>query len=137
MHKNIWQPFSNLAENQSPLKVKSAKGLHLTLENGQVLMDCCSGDGFSLHGYGQPDIAKTIYEQALQLDRPVSAEFTHQSVEQFAELITSALPKILNRLVFSPNSATSVANGMKIALQYWRSRGQERNTFICFEGANR
>src|SRR5690554_1790214 len=137
MHKNIWHPFSNLAENQPPLNVKSAQGLHLTLENGQVLMDCCSSDGFNLHGHAQPDIAKAIYEQALQLDRPLSAEFVNQPAEQLADLITAELPKILNRLVFASNEVSAVENGMKLALQYWRNNGQKRNTFICFEGANK
>ncbi|MFA5668420.1 MAG: aminotransferase class III-fold pyridoxal phosphate-dependent enzyme [Balneolaceae bacterium] len=137
MHKNIWHPFSNLAENQPPLNVKSAQGLHLTLENGQVLMDCCSSDGFNLHGHAQPDIAKAIYEQALQLDRPLSAEFVNQLAEQLADLITAELPKILNRLVFASNEVSAVENGMKLALQYWRNNGQKRNTFICFEGANK
>lgn len=136
MHKNIWQPFSNLAKIQSPLKIISGNGLHVTLENGQVLIDCCSSGGFNLHGHGHSEIAKAVYEQALQLKHSISAEFTHEPAEQLAELVIAELPKILNHLVYTPNATAAVETGMKIAFQYWRNLGQQRNTIICFEGAN-
>ncbi|MEQ9310432.1 MAG: adenosylmethionine--8-amino-7-oxononanoate transaminase [Balneolaceae bacterium] len=135
MHKNIWHPFTIIKDSAEPLKVKSGKGAYLNLEDGRVVLDCISSWWVNMHGHSHPDIAKAIYEQAQTLEHVIFAGFTHDPAEQLAELITSKLPKHLNRLFYSDNGSTSVEVAMKIAYQFWKNIGEERKTFICFEGA--
>ncbi len=135
MHKNIWHPFTIIKDAAEPLKVKSGKGAYLTLEDGRQVLDCISSWWVNLHGHAHPNIAKAIYEQAQQLEHVIFAGFTHDPAEQLAELITDELPKKLNRVFFSDNGSTAVEVGMKVAYQYWKNLGQDRKTFICFEGA--
>lgn len=135
MSKNIWHPFTIIKGTPDPLKVVSGKGAYITLEDGRTVLDCISSWWVNLHGHSQPDIAKAIYEQAEKLEHVIFAGFTHDPAEQLAELITSKLPKNLNRLFYSDNGSTAVEVAMKIAYQYWKNLGEYRKTFICFEGA--
>lgn len=135
MHKNIWHPFTIIKGSAEPLKVKSGSGAYLNLEDGRRVLDCISSWWVNMHGHSHPDIAKAIYEQAQTLEHVIFAGFTHDPAEQLAELITSNLPKHLNRLFYSDNGSTSVEVAMKIAYQYWKNLGETRKTFICFDGA--
>mgnify|MGYP003641449611 CR=1 FL=1 len=135
MHKNIWHPFTIIKGSPEPLKVKSGKGAYLNLEDGRTVLDCISSWWVNMHGHSHPDIAKAIYKQAQTLEHVIFAGFTHDPAEQLAEVITSKLPKNLNRLFYSDNGSTSVEVAMKIAYQHWKNLGEDRKTFICFEGA--
>lgn len=135
MSKNIWHPFTIIKGTPDPLKVVSGQGAYITLEDGRTVLDCISSWWVNLHGHSQPDIAKAIYEQAQKLEHVIFAGFTHDPAEQLAELITSKLPKNLNKLFYSDNGSTAVEVAMKMAYQYWKNLGEYRKTFICFEGA--
>lgn len=135
MSKNIWHPFTIIKGTPEPLKVVSGQGAYITLEDGRTVLDCISSWWVNLHGHSQPDIAKAIYDQAQKLEHVIFAGFTHDPAEQLAELITSKLPKNLNKLFYSDNGSTAVEVAMKMAYQYWKNLGEYRKTFICFEGA--
>lgn len=135
MSKNIWHPFTIIKGTPEPLKVTSGSGAYITLEDGRTVLDCISSWWVNLHGHSQPDIAKAIYEQAQKLEHVIFAGFTHDPAEELAELITSKLPKNLNKMFYSDNGSTAVEVAMKMAYQYWKNLGEYRKTFICFEGA--
>ncbi|MFV1884885.1 MAG: adenosylmethionine--8-amino-7-oxononanoate transaminase [Balneola sp.] len=132
---NLWHPFTIIKGSPEPLKVVKGDGAYLELEDGKRILDCISSWWVNLHGHSHPDIAKAIYEQAQKLEHVIFAGFTHDPAEQLAELITAKLPKNLNRLFYSDNGSTSVEVAMKMAYQYWKNIGEDRKTFICFDGA--
>lgn len=135
MHKNLWHPFTILKNAPDPLKVKSGKGAWLTLKDGREVLDAISSWWVNLHGHAHPEIADAIYEQANTLEHVIFAGFTHDPAEQLAEMLIQKLPRNLNRVFYSDNGSTAVEAGMKIGYQYWKNKGENRNTFICFEGA--
>ena len=135
MHPNLWPPFANLALEPAPLKVKSAKGVWLELEDGHRIIDAISSWWVNVMGHGHPDIAKAIYEQALELEQVLFAGFTHDPAEQIAEKVADKLPGTLERVFFSDDGSTACEVAMKMAYQYWYNLGQKRQTFIAFEGA--
>ena len=135
MHKNLWHPFTILKDAPDPIKVKSGKGSWLTLEDGTEVLDAISSWWVNIHGHTHPEIAEAIYEQAQTLEHVIFAGFTHDPAEQLAEMLVEKLPKNLNRVFYSDNGSTAVEVGMKLAYQYWKNKGEDRKTFICFEGA--
>ncbi|RNC85490.1 MAG: adenosylmethionine--8-amino-7-oxononanoate transaminase [Balneola sp.] len=135
MSKNIWHPFTIIKGSPEPLKVLKGDGAYLELEDGRRVLDCISSWWVNMHGHSHPDIAQAIYKQAKTLEHVIFAGFTHDPAEQLAELITNKLPKNLNRLFYSDNGSTAVEVAMKMAYQYWKNLGEERKTFICFDGA--
>ncbi len=135
MHSNLWHPFTILKDAPEPLKVKSGKGAWLTLEDGREVLDAISSWWVNIHGHTHPEIADAIYEQAKTLEHVIFAGFTHDPAEQLAEQLVQKLPRNLNRVFYSDNGSTAVEVGMKLAYQFWKNKGEERKTFICFEGA--
>jgi adenosylmethionine---8-amino-7-oxononanoate aminotransferase len=134
-HRNIWYPFTITKESPDPLKVVKGEGLWLELEDGRRIMDAISSWWVNLHGHAHPRMVKAISEQARRLEHVIFANFSHNPAERLAERLTDRLPGTLNRVFFSDDGSTSVEVAMKIAWQYWKNRGEERKTFICFEGA--
>lgn len=135
MHRNIWYPFTIIEDAPEPLKVEKGDGLWLELKDGRRIMDCISSWWVNIHGHAHPKIAKAIAEQASKLEQVIFANFSHDPAERLAEKVTEKLPGALNRMFFSDDGSTAVEVAMKMAYQYWSNIGEERKTFICFEGA--
>lgn len=135
MHPHIWYPFTQAKTALEPPKVKSAKGVWLELDNGHKIMDCISSWWVNTYGHCHPKIAEAIYQQSQQLEQVIFAGFTHDPAEQLAEKLIAKLSNSLNRVFFSDNGSTAVEVGLKMAYQYWVNQGQERSTFLAFEGA--
>jgi adenosylmethionine---8-amino-7-oxononanoate aminotransferase len=135
MHPNIWHPYTQAKTAPAPLKVRSAKGIWLELEDGRQVMDCISSWWVNTHGHAHPKIAEAIYQQALKLEQVIFAGFTHDPAEQFAEALVQRLPGDLARVYFSDSGSTAVEIGLKMAYQYWVNQNQPRTTFIAFEGS--
>jgi adenosylmethionine-8-amino-7-oxononanoate aminotransferase len=135
VHKNLWHPFTILKDAPDPIKVKSGKGSWLTLEDGREVIDAISSWWVNIHGHTHPEVADAIYEQAQTLEHVIFSGFTHEPAEQLAEMLVEKLPKNLQKVFYSDNGSTAVEVGMKLAYQFWKNKGEERKTFICFEGA--
>lgn len=135
MHRNIWYPFTIIEDAPEPIKVESGDGLWLQLEDGRKIMDCIASWWVNTYGHAHPKIADAIHKQAQKLEQVIFANFTHDPAEQLSEQLTDRLPGTLNRVFFSDDGSTAVEVAMKMAWQYWKNRGEERKTFICFEGA--
>lgn len=134
MHPHIWYPFTQAKTSPQPLKVISASGIWLELEDGRKIMDCISSWWVNIHGHSHPKIAEAIYNQAQKLEQVIFAGFTHEPAEQLAEKLIQKLPKGLNRVFYSDNGSTAVEVGLKMAYQYWVNQNQQRQKFIAFEG---
>ncbi|MFQ3637551.1 MAG: adenosylmethionine--8-amino-7-oxononanoate transaminase [Cyanobacteriota bacterium] len=135
MHPHIWYPFTQAKTAPEPLKVKSAQGVWLELDNGHKIIDCISSWWVNTYGHCHPKIAEAIYQQAQRLEQVIFAGFSHDPAEQLAEQLVAKLGLPLNRVFFSDNGSTAVEVGLKMAYQYWVNQGQERSTFLAFEGA--
>ncbi|MBW4515246.1 MAG: adenosylmethionine--8-amino-7-oxononanoate transaminase [Timaviella obliquedivisa GSE-PSE-MK23-08B] len=134
-HPNIWYPFAQAKTELAPIKIKSAQGIWLELEDGSKIMDCISSWWVNLHGHAHPKIAEAIYKQAQQLEHVIFAGFTHDPAEQLAEALIAKLPPGFSRVFFSDNGSTAVEVALKMAYQYWVNHNQKRQTFLAFEGS--
>lgn len=134
-HPNIWYPFAQAKTALTPIKIKSAQGIWLELEDGSKIMDCISSWWVNIHGHAHPKIAEAIYKQAQQLEHVIFAGFTHDPAEQLAEALIAKLPTGFSRVFFSDNGSTAVEVALKMAYQYWVNHNQKRQTFLAFEGS--
>jgi adenosylmethionine-8-amino-7-oxononanoate aminotransferase len=132
---HIWYPFTQAKTSPLPLKVKSARGVWLDLDNGHRILDCISSWWVNIHGHAHPKIAQAIYEQANCLEQVIFAGFTHEPAEELAAKLLSYLPNPLSRVFFSDNGSTAVEVALKMAYQYWVNQNQKRHQFLAFTGA--
>ena len=132
-HPHLWHPTTQVAVAPEPLRVVSARGCLLELDDGRQLIDAISSWWVTLHGHAEPSIAAAIGRQALQLEQVIFANFSHPTAEALATRLSTLTG--LERLFFSDNGSTAVEVALKIAWQWWRNQGSERRQLIAFEGA--
>ena len=132
--RHIWHPFTQAATASPPIPILRAEGATLVAEDGRRFLDLISSWWVNLHGHAHPAIARAIAEQAIALEQVIFADFTHAPAARLAKRVTDILPAGLTKVFYSDNGSTAVEAALKIALQYWTNRGEQRRHFIGFQG---
>jgi adenosylmethionine---8-amino-7-oxononanoate aminotransferase len=131
----IWHPYTQHAIAPAPIDIQSAAGAVLVTREGREIIDGISSWWVTLHGHAQPEIAEAIARQARTLEQVIFAGFTHEPAARLASALTAQLPAGLTRVFYSDNGSTAVEVAIKIALQYWRNRGESRTTIAALPHA--
>lgn len=128
----IWHPYTQMQTAGLPIKIVRGEKEFLYDENGNSYIDAISSWWVNLHGHAHPTIAKAIYEQALQLEQVIFAGFTHEPGIQLAKLLLQRIPHH-QKVFYSDNGSTAVEVAIKMALQYWKNKGEHRYKIVCFK----
>ncbi len=132
---HVWHPYTQHGLPPLPLPIARAAGAYLETTDGRRLFDAISSWWVTLHGHAQPEIADAIAAQARTLEHVIFAGFTHAPAAEFASALTRVLPAGLERIFYSDNGSTAVEAAIKMAIQYWRHRGETRRLLVALEGA--
>jgi adenosylmethionine-8-amino-7-oxononanoate aminotransferase len=90
----------------------------------------------NIHGHSHPKLNAALAAQAREMEHVVFAGCTHRPAVELAERLIEILPKGLARVFYSDNGSTAVEVALKMAIQYWRNRGEpERRTFVTLRNA--
>ncbi|TNE73261.1 MAG: adenosylmethionine--8-amino-7-oxononanoate transaminase [Bacteroidetes bacterium] len=133
--KHVWHPFSQHATSGDPLPIVSAKGTLLYDEKGKSYIDANSSWWVNIHGHGHEIIGKAITDQFQALDHVIFANVTHPQAVRLAERITSKLPSHLTKVFFSDNGSTAAEVALKMCVQFWHNKGEEKTLVMALEGA--
>ncbi|MDK9722896.1 MAG: adenosylmethionine--8-amino-7-oxononanoate transaminase [Rhodospirillales bacterium] len=134
MTSRVWHPFTQHALHPQMPLIERASGSVLHGADGKDLIDAISSWWVITHGHCHPPIARAIQDQAARLDQMIFAGLTHEPAERLAERLVRIAPKGLDYVFFSDSGSTAVEVGLKMALGYWRNRGQTRSKFMALEG---
>src|SRR5437870_5258889 len=118
-----WHPFTKIGEH-NPLHIVSGAGALLFDFEGKKYIDAFSSWWVNLHGHGNSQIAKAIFEQAKKLEQTAFSDFTHTPAVVLSERLLSLLPLNQDKIFYSDNGSTSVEVAIKIALQYHKNLGK-------------
>ena len=129
----VWRPFTQHALQPAAYKVKRAEGVWLELEDGRRFLDAISSWWVITHGHRRPEIMQAICAQAQMLDQVIFAGFTHEAAETLAQRLVSFISPGLDRVFYSDSGSTSVEVAIKMALGYWRNRGEQRAQIVALE----
>ena len=133
---HIWHPYTQEALDPEPVRIKRAEGVYLYTEDGRKLLDGISSWWVNIHGHAHPRISEAIAEQARQMEHVIFAGFTHEPAEQLSAKLRNITPEGLSHIFFSDNGSTAVEVALKMAVQYWRNRGEgQRKNIIALEHA--
>ena len=75
-------------------------------------------------GHGRETIVKAIQQQAAVLDYAPTFQLGHPLAFQLASRVAGIMPEGLDRIFFTNSGSESVDTALKIALAYWRAKGQ-------------
>jgi adenosylmethionine-8-amino-7-oxononanoate aminotransferase len=132
---HVWHPYTQHGLPPLPRPIARASGAYLEAVDGTRIFDAISSWWVTLHGHAQPEIAEAIAVQARTLEQVIFAGFTHAPAAEFAAALVRVLPAGLERIFFSDNGSTAVEAGIKMAIQYWRHRGETRRLLVALDGA--
>ncbi len=133
---HVWHPYTQMATAPAPLAIARGEGVYLFTEDGRKILDGISSWWVNIHGHSHPKLNEALYAQARKIEHVVFAGCTHAPAVELAERLVEAIPRGLNRIFYSDNGSTAVEVALKLAIQYWRNRGQPRRVkFIALHHA--
>lgn len=133
---SLWLPYTQMATAPAPLPVVSAEGVRVKLADGRELIDGISSWWTMCHGYNHPYIRQAVAEQLEILPHVMFAGLVHEPALKLARRLLRLLPhdtqRIPARVFFAESGSVAVEVALKIAVQYWRNRGEDRHRFVAF-----
>ncbi len=128
----IWHPYTQMETALASISIARGQGSYLYDDKRTQYIDAVSSWWTNIHGHAHPYIAQKIFEQAQTLEHVIFAGFTHQPAEKLAEKILARIP-FHSKIFYSDNGSTAVEVAIKMALQYWWNKGEEREKIIAFK----
>jgi adenosylmethionine-8-amino-7-oxononanoate aminotransferase len=129
----VWHPFTQHGLGEPIDEVVAAQGAVLHTARGRRIIDAISSWWVTTHGHCHPRIVAAIADQATKLDQIIFAGWTHPPAEELARNLLSIMPRELTRVFFSDSGSTSVEVALKMALGFWRNRGEQRHRILVLE----
>jgi adenosylmethionine-8-amino-7-oxononanoate aminotransferase len=129
----VWHPFTQHGLGEPIPLVTRSEGAALYTADGRRVIDAISSWWVTTHGHCHPRIMAAIAEQAGKLDQIIFAGWTHEPAEAVARGLLAIMPGALTRVFFSDSGSTSVEVALKMALGFWRNRGDDRHRILVLE----
>ncbi len=127
-----WMPFTaNRAFKRAPRLLVSARDMHYVAADGRRVLDGTAGLWCVNAGHAREPIVRAIAEQAATLDYAPGFQMGHPLAFELAARVAALTPDDLARVFFTNSGSEAVDTALKIALAYWKARGQpERVRFV-------
>ncbi|MCL2101060.1 MAG: aminotransferase class III-fold pyridoxal phosphate-dependent enzyme, partial [Fibromonadales bacterium] len=119
----IWYPYTQMQTMPFPLKVASARGVKLCLENGRELIDAISSWWCAIHGYNNAELNAALQEQMQKFSHVMLGGLTHEPAEKLAKELVRITPQGLNHVFFADSGSVGMEVAMKMSAQFWRNNG--------------
>ncbi len=124
--KYIWHPYSSTQSDIPVFAVRSASGVHLTLENNTRLIDGMSSWWCAIHGYNVPELNDAIKLQLGDMAHVMFGGLTHKPAVELCKKLVEITPKALETVFLADSGSVSVEIALKMAAQYWQAKGQPK-----------
>lgn len=133
--KHIWHPFTQMQTAEKLLAITKGKGSLLFDKEGNTYIDAISSWWVNLHGHSHPYLAEKVKEQMLNLEHVVFAGCTHEPAALLCDRLSKHLPTNQKKFFFSDNGSSAVEIAIKMVIQYWHNKGENRKQFLALDGA--
>src|SRR6201997_5826711 len=123
---HVWLPYAQMKTAAPPLPVARTEGCRIILADGRELIDGIASWWTACHGYNHPHIRAAVVQQAGIMPHVMFGGLAHEPALTLARRLAALLPGDLERVFFSESGSVAVEIALKMAVQYWRNRGQNR-----------
>jgi adenosylmethionine-8-amino-7-oxononanoate aminotransferase len=130
---HLWHPFTQMQEwlAAEPLVIVAGDGNYLIDAAGRRYLDGVSSLWCNVHGHRRPEIDAAIRAQLERVAHTTLLGLASPPSAELAARLAAIAPPGLTRVFYSDAGATAVEIALKLALQYWRLRGEERPRFVA------
>lgn len=137
--ESIWHPFTQMAdwEKDAPLIIERGEGNYLIDTDGHRYFDGVSSLWVNLFGHRRREIDEAIRSQLDRLAHSTFLGLSHVPAIELSEKLLTSAPEGLSRVFYSDNGSTAMEIAIKMALQYWRQKGdgEKKQTFMTLSEA--
>jgi len=132
-HSHLWHPFTQMQEwmGEDPVIISRGDGHYLIDDQGRKYLDGVSSLWCNVHGHRKKELDDAIKDQLDRIAHSTFLGLSHVPGIQLAHKLIQVAPKGLQRVFYSDSGATAVEIALKMAVQYWQLKGQERRTQIA------
>ncbi|GGJ86614.1 adenosylmethionine-8-amino-7-oxononanoate aminotransferase [Pilimelia anulata] len=132
---HVWHPYGPMPGTSDPYVVASASGVRLTLADGRELVDGMASWWAAIHGYRHPALDAAVADQLGRMSHVMFGGLTHEPAVRLATRLVAAAPPGLAHVFLADSGSVGVEVAVKMALQYWRSRGRpEKRRLATWRG---
>ena len=133
--EHLWHPYAAMNGRLPVWPVTSARGVRLQLADGRELIDGMSSWWCAIHGYNHPDLNAAVSAQLGAMAHVMFGGLTHEPAVTLARRLVEITPARLEKVFFADSGSVSVEVALKMAIQYWHSRGEStRQHFLTVRG---
>lgn len=125
----IWYPYEQMKGMKPPYEIVDAEGVYLRTRDRE-LIDSVSSWWSVIHGYKHPELDRAITSQVERFSHVMLGGLTHEPVRKLSDKLQSWLPGDLDYCFFSDSGSVAVEVALKMALQYYVNRGEEKRTTV-------
>ena len=133
--KYLWHPYTQHKTSKQPIAILKGEGALLWDDSNKEYIDAIASWWVNPFGHSNRFIADAIYKQLTTLEHVLFGGFTHEPAVVLSEKLIEMLPNNQNKIFFSDNGSTAVEVAIKVALQYFFNKGENKTTIIAFENA--
>ena len=110
-------------------------GFYLVDSEGNRYLDGCASMWCNVWGHSRKEIISSITRQVKRLQHSTLFGLSNQPATELAEILLK-IAKQMDHVFYSDNGSTAIEVALKMALQYWRNKGNtKKNRFLSLEHA--
>lgn len=130
--QHVWLPYTQMQTARQPLQAVATQGSLIQLAHGRELIDGIASWWTACHGYNHPHIQAALREQLEKMPHVMFGGLVHEPALQLAERLAEKTPGDVNHVFFVDSGSVAVEVAMKMAVQYWLNKGQNRPKMVSF-----
>lgn len=131
----VWHPYTPNPSIGPQASFIRAQGQYVFDADGRRYFDATSSWWCNLHGHCHPRLVNALSEQAKVLDQILLSPHSHPVATELAAKLLKVMGRPFYKVFYSDDGSTAVEAALKMLLQYWHIKGEQRKIFVSMQGA--